>query len=49
MNYPINPMQWCWNNRQWRRIDNIDHAKFQLNRVGSNKTFWKAVLEILGA
>jgi hypothetical protein len=45
----ITPIMWCRANRLWRRIDNIDHAKYQLGRPSSNKTFWRSVLELLGS
>jgi hypothetical protein len=45
----LTPKQWVESNRQWKRIDNIDHAKFQLSRPSSNKVFWNSVLDLLGA
>jgi hypothetical protein len=44
----LTPKQWVEDNRQWKRIDNIDHAKYQLARPSSNKVFWNSVLELLG-
>jgi hypothetical protein len=47
--FSITPKQWVEANRQWKRIDNIDHAKYQLGRPTSDKIFWNSVLELLGA
>lgn len=36
-------------NRQWRRIDNVAHAKWQYSRCEAPlQSFWRAVLEVYG-
>ncbi len=42
------PHAWCAANRQWRRVDNINHAKFKMRQPGANIVFWRSVLELLG-
>src|ERR1700730_5439937 len=44
----LTPKAWVESNRLWKRVDNVDHAKYQLGRPTSNKSFWRSLLELLG-
>lgn len=42
-------LDWCIANRQWRRVERIAHAKYQLTLPDAVVSFWRDVLFIQGA